>query len=361
VIINTLYDLIQYSAGRGLTLQKEDGSLPAGHNGPYFDTETPVRNTGHWLITFLKVYEITKDTRFLNAALKAVNYLLSEEARPAKAAFWHRKNPEKDFSNGLIGQAWSIEALCIAAQYFDHPDIINSARDVFLMHSFDEKPGLWHKIELDGTPSPVDRTFNHQLWFAAAGSLLNQRSPDDTIARRLNIFMDNLTANLNLYPWGLIVHSLKSSNKMQIKKKLLEMISRPPQDEIIFKAVGYHQFNLYAFALLKGFFPLHSFWENNKFKALWEYANTQEYEEKLYKSEYGYPYNPPGFEMAYALEIFGNAMIDKCEKQEKWIARQIRLCFNFESSLMTKGTKDPQTHAARIYEAVRLPDLKINL
>jgi len=361
VITKTLYDLIRQSAERGLILQKEDGSMPSGHNGPYFDTETPVRNTGHWLVTFLKVYEITGDNRFLNAASKAANYLLSEKARPAKAAFWHRKNPEKDLSNGLIGQAWSIEALSVAAQYCTNPDIIKTALNVFLMHPFNPETGLWHKIDLNGNDSTPDRTFNHQLWFAAAGSLLKQSSPDEDIVKRLNIFMDNLEVNLNLYSSGLIVHNLEKRGKTQIKKKLLKIINKSPQDKVIYKAIGYHQFNLYAFALLKGSFPFHSFWESNKFKSLWEYANSREYEEKLYQSEYGYPYNPPGFEMAYALEIFGNAMIDKRENQDKWIARQILLCFDFASGLMTKGSKDPHTQAARIYEAVRLPDLKINL
>ena len=70
----TLYDCLVKSAIKALTLQHEDGSMPAGHNGPYFDLETPVRNTGHWLMTFLKVYSITKKKIFFNAAQKALDY-----------------------------------------------------------------------------------------------------------------------------------------------------------------------------------------------------------------------------------------------------------------------------------------------
>jgi hypothetical protein len=56
--LRTLYDFLGSAADRGLRFQKEDGSFPPGYNGSYDDPETPVRNTGHWLITFLKAYEI---------------------------------------------------------------------------------------------------------------------------------------------------------------------------------------------------------------------------------------------------------------------------------------------------------------
>ena len=56
-----LYEIISLSASSALKLQRDDGSMPPGWNGPYRQQETPVRNTAHWLITFLKAYEITED------------------------------------------------------------------------------------------------------------------------------------------------------------------------------------------------------------------------------------------------------------------------------------------------------------
>ena len=361
MIIKTLYDFIKSAADYGLTLQRGDGSFPPGHNGPYLDEETPARNTGHWIIIFLKVYEITRDSKFLDAAQKAVNFLLSEKARPMNASFWHRKNPQKDFSNGLIGQAWSIEALMVAAPFFDDPRIVKVAQDVFLMHPFDERLGLWKKIGVDGSYLSIDVTFNHQLWFAAAGGLLKKCSENEEIGRRLDQFMDNLAKNFLLYPSGLIFHNLRRRSPLQMVKQFLRMFYRLNRKEIFQKAVGYHQFSLYAFALLKNSFPSHPFWGSKKFKTLWEYANTEKYRKEIGKSEFGYPYNPPGFEMSFALEVFGGATPDRREKQEKWITEQIRLCFDFDSGLITKGTKDPETYTARIYEATRLPDLKINI
>ena len=41
----TLYECLIKSAKKALSLQQNDGSMLAGHNGSYFDPETPVRNT----------------------------------------------------------------------------------------------------------------------------------------------------------------------------------------------------------------------------------------------------------------------------------------------------------------------------
>ena len=38
-------ELIVRTAEVGVALQAEDGSFPAGHNGPYRDPETPARTT----------------------------------------------------------------------------------------------------------------------------------------------------------------------------------------------------------------------------------------------------------------------------------------------------------------------------
>ena len=86
----TIAELIIESAKKALNLQREEGSMPQGHNGPYNDKETPVRNTSHWLITFAKAYELTNDRIFIDAVQKAAHYLISEKARPFKYSFFHR-------------------------------------------------------------------------------------------------------------------------------------------------------------------------------------------------------------------------------------------------------------------------------
>ena len=125
------------------------------------------------LMLLLKAHELTGEKGYRDAALRAVEYITASERRPMGATFWVRKNPEKDFSNGLIGQAWVIESLAYAAEYLGDDRLKGIAEEVFMLHPFDEKMARWRIVNVDGSYGPADMTFNHQLWFAAAGSFLS--------------------------------------------------------------------------------------------------------------------------------------------------------------------------------------------
>ena len=49
-----LYDIIVDSSEKAL-MKISNHHMPPGHDGPHFDVETPVRNTSHWLLTYLHV------------------------------------------------------------------------------------------------------------------------------------------------------------------------------------------------------------------------------------------------------------------------------------------------------------------
>lgn len=365
IVSANLYELIESSAAAAAVLQLTDGAMPSGHNGPYHDPETPVRNTSHWLITFLKAYEVSGKQRFLEAARRAIAYLCSDAARPMGAAFWHRRNPEKDFCNGLIGQAWTIEALSVAARALEDETCQQLAEAVFLLHPFDEQLGLWRRVSVDGSYLSLDMTFNHQLWFAAAGALLLSAC-DGRIKQRVLRFMDRLPENLDLYPNGLIRHPLKIKNSTISRSQRFKQLGRnllrkpkPKRDSKLYqKSLGYHAFNLYALALLKQQIPLHLFWQSVQIRQVLAYIEAEEFVQGLDQNEYGYPYNPPGFEVAYALEVFGD---QARPMQVWWVAEQIRRCYDLETHMMSRGTRDPVTHAARLYEATRLPDLDLQI
>ena len=57
----------------------------------------------------------TSEEKFKKAALACTEYLSGQKARPYGKTFCHRKSDSKDKCNGLIGQAWSIEAIAIAS------------------------------------------------------------------------------------------------------------------------------------------------------------------------------------------------------------------------------------------------------
>jgi hypothetical protein len=390
-----LYDVLERAADRAVETQRSDGSMPPGHNGPYRDPETPVRNTSHWLVTFLHVYATTGDDRYLDAATEALEYLLGPDARPAAATFYHRKEPEKNSCNGLVGQAWTIEALAAAAEALDDPEPAEVARDVFLMHPFDDALGLWKCVEVDGTVLPFDGTFNHQLWFAAAGSLLS-RSARETpeVDRRVQRFVDTVPKNVGLYPDGLIAQGLEIEQSIGRLVRLLrsdergrlfflmalgrsglteveflrDVVNHPAfpvrraplrPSEVREKAIGYHSFNMYAFALLKAHDPTHRFWSSETFDAALSYLRSDAYPGALEGNEYGYPYNPPGFEVPYALEVFDEE--PSRTEQEWWASRQLTLCYDAETSRMERHTEDPTTLTARLYQATRLPNLRVRL
>lgn len=360
-----LFDLILDSAKAALPLlDSETGAMPPGHNGPYQDAETPVRNTSHWLVTFLKAHTISGREEYVEAARHAAAYLQSDAARPAGATFWHRKSTVKDRCNGLIGQAWTIEALASAAAWFPGQGFRRLGQEVFLLHPFDADLGLWRRVDVDGSVLSHDSTFNHQLWFAAAGALLLP-GEDERQQQRIVGFLDRLAQNMRLYPSGLIHHALALGPpaldwlrraKRIVQRVLCEKRLVSDSAALRHKAVGYHGFNLYAFALLRHGLPAHPFWETEQVSKALAYVRTNAFVEALQKNRYGYPYNPAGFEVAFALHIFCESAQ---EEQERWVWEQLRRTYDDDSRMLARNTGDPVTLAARLYEATRLPNLDV--
>jgi len=355
-----LYNIIKQSAESNINLQKEDGSMPPGWNGPYRQKETSVRNTSHWLITFLKAYEITKDTKYKEAANKCAEYLLSDKARPMNATFFHRELKNKDKSNGLIGQAWTIEALIAASEKLQISECKNIAKEVFLLHPYDEKCNLWKRVDVDGKKLGFDYVFNHQLWFAACGSMIDNKEVRENITQ----FIDNIDTNLKINKDGLIHHFIFS--KGQIKTRIFNLIIKlylikKGKRNVQLLEEGYQSFNLYAFALLKNNYIDHPFWKSNKFIQTLDHIKIETYSNVLNNNKYGFPYNPVGFENAYAIYTFPDQYTDNTQLLSYWVTRQINEYFDFEKKSLSKNTEDSVTLTARIYEATRLPDVQLNI
>ena len=356
----TLYELIERSAKAALDLQGQDGTMPPGHNGPWNDPETPLRNTGYWLITFLKAYKITGSQKYLESAQRAADFLASDAARPGGGAFWHRNNPKREASNGLIGQAWTIEALASASEQLDRPELGKLAEGVFLRHRFDASRGLWSKLNVDGTRSRLSRTFNQQIWFAAAGSMVARLPQGSTgIGERVHRFLDHLPQYLHFDSRGIFNHVL---DPMRLSRRRHFINLRSKQSGAYKKrtdllAVGYHTFNMYGLALLNQTCAGHPFWENKSLPRMWESIISQRFNQLAENNPYSYRYNPSGIEIAFALFVFRPDLTDL---RGTYLAEQFRRWFNFKTNFMEGGgAGDPLTLAARLYEATRLPDCLI--
>jgi hypothetical protein len=349
-----------------------------GHNGPYNDSETLVRNYGHWLITFSKCFKLTGDKIYLNKITELAEYLISKKSRPFGFSFNHRLKEGKDKCNGLIGQAWTFESLICASSVIADKKYSEIAEDVFFQHNFNNEFGLWNILETDGTILSIDNTFNHQLWFAACASLLNTPR-QETIRNRIYLFLDFLLENISVLDNGLIyhpierplnhnglVHSIKSKLKKVAntsirfywnKEKKSNHYNKEYNDKMLIKSVGYHQFNMYAFALLKESIPDHQFWKSSEFQMSVDYLISGEFKEGLSDNIYGYPYNPPGFEVPYVSSVLTDMNESELVNLSCWwLNEQIKRCYNPKTQMMDRNTKDSLTLTARIYELTRLPN-----
>ncbi len=355
-----------------------DKYIKSGHNGPYKDPETPMRNYGHWLITFCKCFELTGKIIYLEKIEELAEYLISDYARPFGYSFHHRSKEGKDKCNGLIGQAWTFEALAYASFITKNQKYSDYAQKVFFQHTFNEDLKLWNRLNIDGEILSIDPTFNHQLWFAACASLLKSKRQKE-IKERIFRFLDFVPNNLSFIDNELIYHlitnqfsskkldsSLKSKLK-KITKSLFYVLGVKKWDtnkanieykkRMIYKSIGYHHFNMYAFAMLKEQFPDHPIWDSPKFIKSVDYLISDKFKNELSDNIYGFPYNPPGFEVPYALSVFTDLSgHDLVTSSFWWVNEQFKRCYNVETRMMDRNTEDPITHTARIYEVNRLPN-----
>lgn len=361
-----------------------NGYINPGHNGPYNDEETPVRNTAHWLSIFSYLYSETQEKKYYNAVVKCAKYLTSNNARPANAIFYCRKNKNKDFSNGLIGQAWVIEALVEAFKILGEKKYLDLASEVFLLHPFDESKSLWKIVNVDGSIRNFDMTFNHQLWFSAFGSSIYNLTKNQRIKEMIDIFFGKLKYNLDIHRDGLIKHSIvfKETINDRIKKlgknfKLI-LFNVVKGKNMIYKEIGYQMFNVYAFAILYDNGIGIDFFNGEKFNKILKFtfskkllngikennhtsdiSNIPIISKNIKVNRYGFAYNAPGFELPYIYVIFRDKIDNYNEIDiEQIINEQIRLTYDCNRKMFSNNTEDERILTSRIYELVRYLKLK---
>ncbi len=365
--IITIHELLKRSARAALDFQRVDGSFPPGRNGVYDEPETPVRTTSHWLTTLSKVYDITRDEVFAEAANDAADYLLSDEARPYDYTFHSRNMEKKDKCDGLIGQAAPIRGLAWAGSVLERPELLETAMSVFSVHPFDDQVGLWERVEIDGSLLSFDRTLNHQITFAAASANLAREC--QVVETRIRQFLDRLETNIRIHSDGLIKHYVHPS----LLETLVTVLQTPRHwrlflTEIVVhyyskskarrkKETGYHPVNIYGLARLKHSFPDHPVWDCHFVDRMIDFVHSEEYREIINSVEVQYGSMAPGIQTAYALLIFDNP---KQSTIADWIAQDIKTRFDFDQDLFVRDALDYNFQAASVYCSVNLPDVKVH-
>lgn len=347
-------DVAQQANKKKISLSEDIAFMPGGVNGPYFDLETPVRNTTHWLITFSVLYQLDQKKDYKKTALQLCNFLLQNKQYREKLFYIHRQKEGKDVSNGVIGQAWVVEALAVAGKIFDINEAKQLAVECANSLDFVNKTGAWERPELQGYKSQIDYTLNHQLWFAAAKAQALQGEPNPDI----ETFLTALDSGaFRIRKTGQIRHLFYANSVkgllLQGRYKLIENRNR---NHIFEKEAGYHLYNLHPLARLKHFYPDHDFFQNKWFLKAIRYTATQQFRKSQMNNMYSYPYNAPAFESPLVFLVFKDNFDEDLESTiQYFIDKQIELTYDSTSKWFNRHNPDSLTLSARIYEWMFVP------
>lgn len=318
-------------------------SIRPGHNGPYNDQETNVRNIAHFICLLAYTFNATKENDVKVKLDECVKYLM-ETTYWINDIYISRLSNSKDETNGVIGHAWVLEALISYYKLTKDKNILQRIKKVIDNQPFNYDFSVWEVVDSKGNNLGIDTTFNHQLWYAAVISELNISEYN----RQVELFIDNVLVKVQTYSDGVVFHNSPLQRISSFKGLLRNCKNRFLNYN---KSVGYHSFNLYAMAILYQNFPKHSFWSSIKFKKLFKSVTDKKFVNELNSSIYSWPYNPPGFEFGVAYDILPFDDNDALS----WIELQFKRTFDENGFIFcNKQAVDNNTSKFRIYELTRM-------
>lgn len=360
-------DLIAASVHRFANEFAETGRVPTGTNGPRAHRMSPLRNAAHWLFAMSTVSEWDGSPRLRKTADRLRDMLLAPEGRPAGATHQFRfpTQPGMDATCGVVGPAWAIEALVRAANVLDDERCLAVAEEIFFSHAFSQKFSLWHVCDPSGAQWSIDRTLDHQLWFAACASQIHFRRRQELEAR-VRAFVHALPLNMRLVDDGRITFLVREVRPRwrvlgsRVKAVVRGSAKNRPHVEAEHSAetveAGYQAFSLYALAMLLEAHPDEPVLRSGAITDARAYVERPRYRELLEGNIFGYYYNPPGFEVPYALNVLGGVHGADLESLcAFWINEQVRRTFDQRTCSFERGAADPETLRSRIYESLRIP------
>ncbi|NGY89347.1 hypothetical protein F6Y05_41280 [Bacillus megaterium] len=134
---------------------------------------------------------------------KILDDIINPKQRPKGFSFYSRISDTKDASNGLVGQAWVIEALLYGYKILEDNKYIKLAEEIFLLHRFNKSKGLWFVLDVDGEANNLCLTTNQQIWFATLGTILFKETKNKKIDYETSIFGINSIVMLRYTIQGL--------------------------------------------------------------------------------------------------------------------------------------------------------------
>jgi hypothetical protein len=363
-----LYDLIIRSADSGVALQGEQGVLPRGHSGPRKYEDTYVRTTAHWALTFFKAYELTQEMKYLDAAIRACDYLITEDARPLGYSFYcTERNNGKCLCNGLIGQAWAIEPLITTGSSLRNDKYIDVARRILSIIPYDFRRHSWFTVDVDGSNLGEHTTLNQQVWMTAMGIMFGKSTGDDYFLRIGIDFYAHIHEKIVFLGDGLIGQMIKTKQPWVATKLFTKRILS--RRFLVERSQAYLTFLLYGIALAYEYSSEERFWRDEGLRRL--IGDAIDNIERNYpygfledSDSFRWSYNPIGIEMAYIMETFSKyvdtpSSISSDQTIQKWLSKQFEGYYNTDADLLINNTTDPNVLAARLYEATRIRNTEI--
>ncbi len=348
---------------------KKLGHAIAGHNGPHGHLDTPVRNTAHYLITYLYLYKVTRKQEYFELCKTFADYLCKEQKKSKSGAIECMTTDRFDHLNGVIGQAWVIEALLYYYEFTNDINCLECAKSIFMSQRYNYEKHGFERIELDGRNIGIDVTYNHQVWFLACSAPLDDYYPELEISQIVEDFINiGASSDFRLYRNGDLYHTISSADSSRFSKKnVIKVLATPirslcPQKlDLHYINRGYHIFDVYGFCILKERYGYLPFFKSEVYKKAVEHVkdiHTFNKRNGVYKylnkgtdfNIYGYGYNSPAFEAPYVALVEGFYSEELCQKT---FTIQKKLMYDEQTGIMCRNNADIETWNAKTYEIVR--------
>ncbi len=344
----------------------EQAMCAGGKNGPYLDLESPLRNSSHWLVTFSVAYALSQKTIYKENAKLQANFLMHTDEYSLDGVFIHRQRSDKDWCNGVIGQAWIAEGLLYFGKIFCNDNALKKSVELINQLPFDLELGVWNRLDPVRGILGIDVTYNHQSYVAAVASETNDKDCINKAERFLDV---SLHGALKTTQDGLFCHKLQHIQKKQSKKQIGIRIrealkkwtisdkksheckpKKTHHADLEERDIGYHLYDLYSLARLRLMRPKHNLWKTDIIRQAMQYAVSDVFFNSLDDNHYAYPYNAPGFEYPIITQAFGDISqnVEAC-MSKAWDI-QCNKTRNEKTQQFDRGTYDPLTLSARVYE-----------
>lgn len=372
-------EYLKYIAESNFIKFMNQGYATAGHNGPHGHIDTPIRNTSHYLIIYAYLYKKYNIRKYKELCDVFASYLLKHQKKSLSGAIKCMESGNFDQLNGLIGQAWVIEALVYYYGITEDRKLLNAAISIFNSQEYDYHKHLWIRIGLNNEVLGYDNTLNHQIWFAACATELIPYVSENSIKEKIDDFiLYGLPANLKIYRNGLLKHNItvkSSSNiKASIKKVIKFFLSPlkkidPRKFDYRYIEKAYHIFDVYGLSILEKYNKNFKIFNTLKYTKAIEYSkNIKKYNRNnlvydylinnIHFNIYSYSYNSPAFEFPFVAAIHNYDLPHKLKELfDEIYDTQLKLMYNNKTKMFSKNNPDLETWNAKCYEIIRYLEL----